>query len=173
MTDINLLAKQDADALKKSSFALKLKNVSILSLCLTAFLSVAVFFLKVTSPLSNLKTQEVSLVTQISQFSQVIVEKNLLADKMKIVSEVTAKRPDLSKSLSLFNSSVFSNMVLSSVSINKDGFSFTASSPDLLSMNSMLDTFTQMAKDKKIKNVILESLYVIDGKYVASLIVSY
>ncbi len=173
MSDINLFAKQDTTLFKKQSTIRIFRIFSLVLLFTVAFFSVIIFVLKLNSPLAALQKEEAASVSQISQYSDTIVESHVIKDKLSAFLSISSNRPDFNKAIELLTSDLFSNVTVNTVSISKDGFSLTGSSPSLTSMNNLLDALTSLSNKKTIQSVTLNSLDAVDKGYSISLVVKY
>jgi|GEM_PF-3962875 len=185
MTEINLINKGDTSLLRKRKTVKIFQTSSVAGLLIIAGLSILVFFLKLSSPLSSLRAQEADLVTQISKYSDTIVELQLMSQKISAISAITNGRTDYSKAVAVVTGATIpgASLGLSEISnkevsinssiISKTGVDLNASSKSLLSVNSFLDDLTQLAGKKIFKKVILNNLNAQPGLYTFSVSINF
>lgn len=168
MSEINLLTHPNESVLKKRQVLKILRRVSFIALGLVTVFAIITFFLKFNSPLPSKKEEEAALITQISKYADIIVELNIIKNKLSVVSDIVSKRTDFTRQTNIITNIPFPTDNLEAVSVSQKGLSFNASSPTLGPLDTLLNSLVKLAENKVVKRVVLNSLTAGDKSYFIS-----
>lgn len=157
--NINLIPGKRKVVLEQKSLVKKLRILSIALLIAIVFSSVALFLLKLQSPLPSLQREKNTLLTNLSLLSQKTVKLLLVKNRLKETAVITKKRQRLDETIGAVIEGVPQDVLVSSLNVGKKDVSITASSNSLSSVNILLDRLVDKVLQKKVfSKITLDSL---------------
>lgn len=156
--DINLLRRRTKTAQPKNILVV-LRLVSIVLLFTTAFVSVALLFLQLRSPVGDLKKEEITVLSNASALAPKTAKFLFVVDRLKAMSDITQKRPRLDATLQTMQTLVPQNVSVVSLNIERTSISMTTTSTSLTSIDALITNFTNALETKKLfKKVIVSGI---------------
>lgn len=164
MNDINLLfKKEDSSRLLKKALSIT-KAASYLFPGIILIFAVVLFILKLGSPLPGLKEEETRLATQLDLLKEPYGKIFILHDRLGNIEEIVSERIDYVGNINIILDNTPSDVAIESLAITDVDLRMTASSFSLLSIDTMLNNMTNLAKEKKIfTSVTLKSMSLNEG----------
>ncbi|MDP3726962.1 MAG: PilN domain-containing protein [bacterium] len=157
--DINLIPGKRKVVLEQKKIVKRLRILSIVLLSTVAFSSIALFLLKLQSPLPSLKREENTLLASLSLLHQKTAKLLLMKNRLKETAIIEKKRQRLDETIGAVVEGVPADVSLSSLSVGKKDVSITASSNSLSSVNIFLDRLVNKVLQKKtFSKITLDSL---------------
>lgn len=168
--EINLIAQRKRGVIKNKRLTKFFRLSSAFFLFSVAFLSIAIFILKSTSPIGALQQEENSALNQISKLDQKVVKFLLLQGRLRDISSIINKRTKFDQTLNLMTKEMPSNISIVSLSVNKKNLTITLVSTSLLSLNTFIDGILNKTNRDGFSRVMLDSLALDQktGKYFLS-----
>lgn len=159
MTDINLLSGQK-EKLLESKRAVKLfRIISVGCLLFVLVLSVGIFFIKTSSPLSSLQNQEKMFLSEFDSSKQKVAKLYVLSDRLKNIDGILSKRSNFDKTIDALIKQSPEGLQIDSLSLSKKTVLMTIYSSSLNSINTFIDNLMVLTRDKKLfKKITLENL---------------
>lgn len=158
--DINLISVPKVSRDKQQ----RLRSVRIIAfglLGLVGSVSVILFVINLSSPISKIKAQQNQILSQITTQQDKAAKLNVVKERVTTISNIFSTRTDYIDSLKLILSKKPDDLKLISLETNKESINMTVNSNSLLTINNFLNTVIDTGKsDKKIKSVLLDSLAV-------------
>ncbi len=152
--DINLVVEKTFKSPHEKRIA-KLRRASLGILGFLAVLSLVLFLINIRLSVNSSQNQQSQIIKDLSSYDQVGVKIFLLHERIKDISSIEENR----KNYSALTSEIIDGSVsVKEFSINKSGFSITAESDSLISLNDMLNRILVLSEEKKLSNISLEGL---------------
>lgn len=168
---INLVSNK-SEALDKEQKTLKLLKIfAVISLFAVAFLSVAVFLINFTIPISSVKKEQEQTLSQISTLSKKHAIYNLTKDRFTNISKILNSRKDYTKPLNIIFTKIPSPLVVTDIRIENGLLDMVISGNSLISINNVIESLIDFSANKKnISNLVIESLVFNpqNGEYILS-----
>ncbi|MCL5113596.1 MAG: hypothetical protein M1372_00300 [Patescibacteria group bacterium] len=159
--EINLLSPAQIDRAKTSG-ALRILRIAAIC-CLFALLAISVilFFLsRALSPVA-IKEKENDALYSLSLLHKREAKLVVINDRIKDLPNIIQSRSNFDVSINAILQKIPEGVSVNSMTIGKDKIELTVSSSSLLSINNLMNSLIDMAKNKKIiKNVTIDSLAV-------------
>ncbi|OGH06492.1 MAG: hypothetical protein A2171_01865 [Candidatus Levybacteria bacterium RBG_13_35_9] len=169
--DINLVSNK-SEALEKEQRLLRLLRIfALLSLFTVAVLSVGIFLINFTIPISAVKKEQEQALSQISTLSKKHAIYNLTKDRLTNISNLLKIRKDYAKSLNIIFTKIPSPLVVTDIRIENESLVMAISGNSLLSINDVIESLVDFSTNKKIiSDLVIESLVFNpqDGNYILS-----
>lgn len=157
--DINLVHDKNTENFVLKARAKIFRNVAIIALSVISFLSILLFILASTSPLSSIKKNENTTLYNISFLHAKSAKLYLLNDRLKNISTILSTRKNYTETLGTLLSEVPSDASANTFEIDKDNIVLKVSSKSLIPINKFLDSFINLSSTKKIiKDIIITGL---------------
>lgn len=152
--NINLLRQRRKTPLPKNTLIV-LRLVSIVLLFTTAFVSVALLFLQLRSPVGDLKKEEITVLSNASALAPKTAKFLFVIDRLNAMSDITQKRPRFDATLQTMQTLVPQNVSVVSLKIEKTSISMTVTSSSLASIDALITNFTDALQQKKRFNKLV------------------
>ncbi|MDP3988402.1 MAG: hypothetical protein Q8P80_04640 [Candidatus Levybacteria bacterium] len=169
MSEINLISKRRNELLKSKKVLGIVRIVSGICLFFVLISSFAVFFLKFSSSLPSLKSDEENLLSDLSRSKMKLTKYSVVKDRLVNISDILSKRIDFDSIITLLVNDSPSDFQVDSVIVDKTKISLSATSGSLSSVNLFLNKLIDMSLNKKVFGKInLDNLSLdpTTGKYV-------
>ncbi len=149
MKGINLLPhKQKKNAVNKDVIVV-LERLSLVSLALIVFLSLALFALNYDTTLPSLKQQENSALTNLTLLHNKTAKILFIKDRLQNINTILQNRKAYENLIGQVNQMTPSDVNIENFSVSKGTVNIDFSSPSLLSLSNLLDTLTAMVQTKQ------------------------
>lgn len=155
--NINLLPRKNVDILRREKILNLYRFISTLFLLIVCFLSIGLFLLNKNSPVYSLENEKDSLLKAISQLSERTSKFLFINARLQDISEILSKRTYMDKTLDLIMKEIPDNVLIKSISVDKNKLSLSVSSNSLSSINTLLDNLVNLVSSKKSFNKIILS----------------
>lgn len=172
--DINLIARRKKIDLGGPKAVQILRMVAIVLLFLTATSSIALFLLKITSPLSSLERGEKQLLSQVSENKETLVTFLLTKARIKDVQALLSKRKTYDERLKLIADQIPAGVFINSLVLSEKTVLLSGQAGQSSNVDAFLSNITDQAQKKTFSKITLNSL-VFDpktAKYSFSLAIS-
>lgn len=157
--NINLIPGKRKVVSEQKSLVKRLRMLSIVLLITIVFSSIALFFLKLQSPLPSLQREKNTLLTNLSLLSQKTAKLLLVKNRLKETAIIEKKRQRLDETIGAVVENIPQDVLISSLNVGKKDVLITASSNSLSSMNIFLDRLVEKVLQKKVfSKITLDSL---------------
>lgn len=169
---INLVSSK-SEAQDKEQKTLKLLKIfAVISLFSVALLSIVVFLINFTIPISAVKREQEETLAQISTLSKKHAIYNLTKDRLTNISKVLKIRKDYAKSLNVIFTKIPSPLVVTDIRVENDSLAMAVTGNSLLLINDVIESLIEFSNGKKIiSDLVIESLVFNpqSGEYVLSI----
>lgn len=170
--NINLLPKKKITDDSQQVLLVFCKRLSIITLLLTAGMSVLFFLLTINPSFSSVKQQENSVLTSLSFTQGKIAKYVLIKNRLTGIEKILKNRYPMDNVLSTIQQKIPNDVNVDAISMtNKTSF-ITLSSPSLLSLNTALTNVSSLLTSKEIfKTITVQSIIANPqtGKYTVTL----
>ena len=176
-SDINLLANRDKEQFQEGSRVRKARFAAFFALLFVAFSSIASFLL--IRSYAKVADEENSLLQKTSLLHDKEVKLLIVNDRLKYISEILQRRiayaqatKTLAQTTKTLLDKIPTEIATEDFRISKESVAISLSSSSLISLNTVIKNFTDMAKHKEIlKSLTMESLILATqtGKYLLTL----
>lgn len=158
-SEINLLSPAQTDR-TKSSGTLRILRIAAIS-CLSVLLGISIilFFLsRALSPVA-IKEKENEVLYSLSLLHKKEAKLVVINDRVRDIPNLLQARPNFDISINAILQKIPEGVSINSMAVDKDKIVLTVSSSSLLSINNLMKSLIDMAKNRKIiKNVTVDSL---------------
>ena len=156
---INLLATTNKGLGKNEGKVKTLKLIALISIILVGLSSVTVFLLTRQFSVSSIENQQKSILQQMKIASKKETKIVIINNRLKAISDILLQRIDYSQIVKALSNKIPAEVSVDKLVISDKKISIMVSSASLLSINTVIDNFVDMAKKKDmISSVILDSL---------------
>lgn len=156
---INLLrteVKGDSRRLRTTNI---LRIISLIFLGFVGLISIILFILNSRISVSSVKTEEATVLQNISLQKEKASKYYSLNDRVKGIGEILKNRKNYSSNLNVLIAQVPDGSAISSLEIDKGNIALTVNSSSLLPLNKFLNNMIDLSINKhQIKNMTIESL---------------
>ena len=158
--DINLLRAKDENVLRKEKQVRIVWIASWIFLAIAGLSSAVSFLLAQSFSQSPARKESENLIRNISAATHTKEKKLLLVkDRLAGISSILKTRTSYGKSINTFIGKFPQDVLIENLDLDKKTLQITVSSPTLLSLNTLIDDLTDMAKQKElIRSLSLESI---------------
>ena len=171
-SSINLIS-DNKDQLEKELRKLKILKISaIFSLAIVVFMSVVVFILNFTLPISSVKKDERQTLDNIALLRQKLVKYSLINDRARNISDLISKRKKYDSSSETILGKLPADLTVSALEVESDTIKISVTSDSLIPMDQFINDVIELGNQAKtIKNISILSLILNgeNGKYTLSL----
>lgn len=165
---INLLPRKSSGYIREKKIIRYLRLIAFLFLFALFISSLSFFFLNVQLSPERIKKQEDAVAAKFTPINERMVKLVFLKDRVKEIDGILKKRSSFEEKVQEIVQNVpSSNIALDSIDLNKTFVSMSFTSSSLRATEELLDTFLEMAKQKKLfKTLTVGGLNRgIDGKH--------
>jgi hypothetical protein len=164
MNSINLIAV-NASALEKNLQRLKIVRIAaLISLIIIAAISVVVFIINITLPLSSVEKEKQVTLVNLSNLHNKLVKYSFTNDRITNIKSVIAKRKNYASSMGAVFKIIPSGLAVDSISIGNRDLSLTVSAASLEAFSGFIDAMNNLdTQDKVLKNIKIDGL-ILDSK---------
>ena len=169
-SDINLLANRDKEQSKEKSRVRKIRFAAFFVLLFVAFSSIASFFLNHNYTL--VKNEEDALLQKMSLLHDKEAKLAIVEDRLKYIAQILHKRVSFAKTTKTLLDKIPQGIDVDQFVISQGSVSMSFSSTSLISLNTVIKNFSEMAHDKEVfKSLTMTSLVLVPqtGKYLLTL----
>lgn len=156
MNDINLLVKGKEARFGSRLILRILRITSVVCLVLLSIFSITFFFLRVQSPLQQLKNEESSLLSQIEAIKEKSLKLFILHERISALQNVLTKRKDYTllidklEKVEKISKKVPSDATIQAFSLDPTQVSITVSSSSPSSLDTFLNYLIELALRKEV-----------------------
>lgn len=150
MSDINLLQKSTNSLQKQDYTALILRRISFILLFATAVISISLFVLVISSPLTKVKQQENALLAALDASKTKISRNVIIQERLRSVTKVLKERNTYEKNIGEVLKVLPQSVTITALEINKKNMQITGNSNSLDSLNTFINTLLSMQSKKEI-----------------------
>lgn len=156
-SDINLIKRETSKISAKRLKYLRIASIVIASL--VALTSVALFITTRQNSLESIKAEQNSLLQNISSLQEKAAKLNFLSDRLRNVESITNERKNYIKTVSAILDGLPSDVLTTSLTLDKNEVLLTVSSSSLSSINEFLNNTIEVAQEKHLlRDLIIENL---------------
>lgn len=150
--DINLITKKAVkfESVPNDRLLIILRISSVVSLIVVVFSVLLLFLLRSQSALASLESQHKTLTSQISALHPRAAKYVLIKNRLQYISGLLDKRSDIEKMLSTVLQDIPQDVSISSLSVTKNSAVVTITSASLVSINTIINHFTDLALVNKL-----------------------
>lgn len=156
---INLIKQRKTAAKQITRQEKWFRFISLIALVLIVVVSVGIYGMKLLSPLPSLQQEEQRQREVLTKLYPTTAKLLFLKNRITEITKVLNSRPNLIKTIDLVRNKKPTDVTLSTMAVTIGGVTFDAQSRSLASVDSYLNTLTDIAtKEKAFKTVTLENL---------------
>lgn len=156
---INIVSNKNSQIEKELRILNILRFTAVSMLITVALVSIIIFVISVQIPLSDLRQQENSTISQISQLHKKLATYYLIKDRVNNINTLMSTRKDYTKSLNPILAKISSDLTVDDLEVEADVITLTVSGNSLVSINVIIDDLIASSDSKKyINNLIINSL---------------
>ncbi len=162
--DINLLVSKDANYLRQKKILSLARLVAFTSLGIVTLLSVIAFFLNSQFSPTLIKSQEDTVMQSLSKQSKKQAKLFVVNNRITNITTVLNKRVDYYKILSLILDKIPTNVSIDRIEVGKKQISLTISSNSLIPIDTLINNFVDMVRNKKLINSLTLNSLALNAK---------
>lgn len=171
-SDINLVSSktQQVEAELKRIKALKIAAIG--SLAVVGLISILLFIITVTLPVSSVKKNQEQTLSNISALHEKLTKYTLIDDRVNNIEGIINSRKDYTKLLNTLLDKLPPDLTVDSMIIDAGTFTFVVSGQSLTPIDNFIEDVRILGnKENIIKNLSIQSLIVNAGgaKYILTL----
>lgn len=171
-SDINLVSSktQQVEAELKRIKALKIAAIS--SLAVVGLISILLFIITVTLPVSSVKKNQEQTLSNISALHEKLTKYTLIDNRVNNIEGIINSRKDYTKLLNTLLDKLPPDLTVDSMIIDAGTFTFVVSAQSLTPIDNFIEDVRILGnKENLIKNLSIQSLIVNAGgaKYILTL----
>lgn len=176
MSDINLLPKSTNSPQNQDYTVLLLRRISFVLLFATAVISISLFVLVISSPLTKVKQQENALLVALDASKTKISRNVIIQERLRSITKVLKERNTYEKNIEAVLKVLPQSVTITALEIHKKNMQITGNSNSLDSLNIFINALLSMqSKKESIASVALQSfaLQKEAGKYYFTMDVTF
>src|SRR3989304_9543908 len=131
-SDINLISNRSEKIEKERKALNSLRIIAGVCLFIVAAVSVGIFLINFTVPISAVKKQQEQTLSQISTLNKKFASYNLTKDRLKNISSLLTKRKNYGESLDKIYGKIPSNLAITEIRIEKGSLVMSVAGNSLL-----------------------------------------
>jgi hypothetical protein len=166
--NINLVDKKSPEESRLEKIK-RLKGLSFGLLFLTAFLAILIFGIDYRFSASYVQKQQADLLNEISSYGDTSGKIFIVNNKLSEISQIIASRKKYGEVTKELLAAENSNVTIEEFLYDDNGMTMTVSSDSLEQIDNFLNYTLELADKKVVSGVMLKSLTIDSGKYVADL----
>lgn len=156
-SDINLIKRETGGRSAKRLKYLRILSIVIASLVVLT--SVALFIATRQNSLEGVKAEQNSLLQNILSLQEKAAKLNFLNDRLRNIESITNERKNYIKTVNIILDGLPSDVLTTSLTLDKNDVLLTVSSSSLSSINEFLNNTIEVAQEKHLlRDLIIESL---------------
>lgn len=156
---INIVSNKNSQIEKELRILNILRFTAVSMLITVALVSIIIFVISVQIPLSDLRQQENSTISQISKLHKKLATYYLIKDRVNNINTLMSTRKDYTKSLNPILAKISSDLTVDDLEVEADVITLTVSGNSLVSINVIINDLIASSDSKKyINNLIINSL---------------
>ena len=146
---INLLRGKVRGQLEREKKIIRTLRVVSIVLLFSVVSSAAVLFVfTAKSNLYSLQKEQTGLLSQLSRFNAKAAKLLLTENRVKDISKIIDNRSNFDKTISLVTEVLPANIIVDSFTLDKKNITMSFRSSSLSSINTLLEKFTDMTKER-------------------------
>lgn len=169
---INLVSGKSYQLEKELKRLKIIRIAAITSLVFVSLISISLFIITVTLPMSAVKKNQQQALSGIGTLHKKLIKHALINDRVKNIADIMKKRKNYSEISDALFSKASSDLSIDAFSVESGTVILTVSGVSLIPLNKFIDDLIILGdKGKIIKNVSIQSLIlnVSTGKYSLSM----
>lgn len=167
-SDINLIKKESGVILAERIKPLRMFAITIASL--VVLLSVTFFIITRQESLGSIKAEQNSLFQNISFLKDKAAKLNFLNDRVRNIESIIRVRKNYINTVSIILDGMPSDVLSTSLTLDKENILLTVYSSSLSSVNKFLNNTIEVTQEKHLlRDLIIESLTAQNRQYLLTL----
>ncbi|MCL5434901.1 MAG: hypothetical protein M1405_00745 [Patescibacteria group bacterium] len=159
--DINLVSNKDEASLKEKRRLKQVRMIAVVSLVVTALVSVLIFIINSQTSLSSIKKDEDSTLSNISYLNKKAAKLAIVNERLKNISDILQKRKNYTNAINTLLQLMPPDVYTATLELDKNDVFLVANSNSLLSIDKFLNGIIDLSSKKQvIGSVTVESLSV-------------
>lgn len=166
--DINLVSSKNSQIESELRILNLLRFTAVAMLITVALVSISIFVISVQVPLADIKREETSTLTQISQLHKKLATYYLIKDRINNINTLLSTRKDYTKTINPILAKVPSDLAIDDLDVENNKIILTVSGNSLVGINNIINNLVNTSDKKKyLKDLTIDSLSLnsIIGKY--------
>jgi competence protein ComGC len=160
-TNINLASPKSNQLIGEEKWLKIARATALISMIFVASIAILVFVVNLTIPIQSVRNSEQAALADIFALHKRLVTYYLIKDRINNISNVIAKRKNLSTSANEIFNLVPPELSIKSFDADAKNISIVVSGNSLLPINKFIDdVVTESKKGKIIKNISIQELSV-------------